>query len=262
MDLNIKFYIKIVLVLILTSCASKINLSHSEDANTKQEVKEDSLFLFDKSRNRSIPVALYFPNSDTKIENQKVVLLSHCYNQNKLGTNKYYSFITKNLASKGYFVISIQNELPTDELLPTQGDLKVLRKPIWDRGCENILFVINEFKKTNPELDFKHLILIGHSNGGDITMLFAHKYPNLVDKIISLDNRRVDFPRISKPKIYSLRSSDQVADEGVLPTNEEQKKFNIRIIQLKNTIHNDMMDSATKKQKKEMNNYIEEFINE
>ena len=57
-----KFYIKIVLVLIFTSCASKINLSHSEDANTKQEFKEDSLFLFDKSRNRSIPVALYFPN--------------------------------------------------------------------------------------------------------------------------------------------------------------------------------------------------------
>ena len=262
MDLNIKFYIKIVLVLILTSCTSKINLPHSEDANTKQEVKEDSLFLFDKSRNRSIPVALYLPNSETKIENQKVVLLSHCYNQNKLGTNKYYSFITKNLASKGYFVISIQNELPTDELLPTQGDLKVLRKPIWDRGCENVLFVINEFKKSNPELDFKHLILIGHSNGGDITMLFAHKYPDLVDKIISLDNRRVDFPRISKPKIYSLRSSDQVADEGVLPTDEEQKKFNIRIIQLKNTIHNDMMDSATKKQKKEMNKYIEEFISE
>ena len=140
--------------------------------------------------------------------------------------------------------------------------MKVLRKPIWDRGCENVLFVINEFKKSNPELDFKHLILIGHSNGGDITMLFAHKYTDLVDKIISLDNRRVDFPRISQPKIYSLRSSDQVADEGVLPTNEEQKKFNIRIIQLKNTIHNDMMDSATKKQKKEMNNYIEEFINE
>ena len=136
-----------------------------------------------------------------------------------------------------------------------------MRKPIWERGCENILFTINEFKKTNPELDYKHLILIGHSNGGDITMLFANKYPNLVDKIISLDNRRVEFPKTSQPKIYSLRSSDQIADEGVLPTIEEQEKFKIKIIKLKNTIHNDMTDNATEKQKAEMNKYIMEFLN-
>jgi predicted peptidase len=257
-----KIYLKILLVLILTSCASNVKLSNSKLATKSYEIKFDSINLFDKSRNRNIPVALYLPKTTEKIENQKVVILSHCYNQNKLGTNKYYSFLTENLASKGYFVISIQNELPTDELLPTTGDLKVLRKPIWERGCENIMFTINEFKKTNPELDYKNLILIGHSNGGDITMLFAQKFPNLVDKIISLDNRRVEFPKTSQPKIYSLRSSDQIADEGVLPTIEEQEKFKIKIVKLKNTIHNDMMDSATKKQKAEMNKYIMEFLNE
>ncbi|MDG2432515.1 alpha/beta hydrolase, partial [Flavobacterium sp.] len=254
-------YFKVLLVLILASCASNVKLSNSKLTNRNYEVKLDSINLFDKSRNRSIPVALYLPKTNEIIENQKVVILSHCYNQNKLGTNKYYSYLTENLASKGYFVISIQNELPTDELLPTKGDLKVLRKPIWERGCENILFTINEFKKTNPELDYKHLILIGHSNGGDITMLFANKYPNLVDKIISLDNRRVEFPKTSQPKIYSLRSSDQIADEGVLPTIEEQEKFKIKIIKLKNTIHNDMTDNATEKQKAEMNKYIMEFLN-
>ena len=256
-----KAYFKVLLVLILASCASNVKLSNSKLTNRNYEVKLDSINLFDKSRNRSIPVALYLPKTNEIIENQKVVILSHCYNQNKLGTNKYYSYLTENLASKGYFVISIQNELPTDELLPTKGDLKVLRKPIWERGCENILFTINEFKKTNPELDYKHLILIGHSNGGDITMLFANKYPNLVDKIISLDNRRVEFPKTSQPKIYSLRSSDQIADEGVLPTIEEQEKFKIKIIKLKNTIHNDMTDNATEKQKAEMNKYIMEFLN-
>ncbi len=257
-----KIYLKILLVLFLTSCASNVKLSNSKLATKNYEIKFDSINLFDKSRNRNIPVALYLPKTNEKIENQKVVILSHCYNQNKLGTNKYYSFLTENLASKGYFVISIQNELPTDELLPTSGDLKVLRKPIWDRGCENIMFAINEFKKINPELDYKHLILIGHSNGGDITMLFAQKYPNLVDKIISLDNRRVEFPKTSQPKIYSLRSSDQIADEGVLPKIEEQKKFKIKIVKLKNTIHNDMTDNATKKQKTVMNKYILEFLND
>jgi dienelactone hydrolase len=257
-----KIYLKILVVLILTSCASNVKLSNSKLATKSYGIKFDSINLFDKSRNRNIPVALYLPKINKKIENQKVVILSHCYNQNKLGTNKYYSFLTENLASKGYFVISIQNELPTDELLPTSGDLKVLRKPIWERGCENIMFTINEFKKTNPDLDYKNLILIGHSNGGDITMLFAQKFPNLVDKIISLDNRRVEFPKTSQPKIYSLRSSDQIADEGVLPTIEEQEKFKIKIVKLRNTIHNDMTDNATKKQKAEMNKYIMEFLNE
>jgi predicted peptidase len=257
-----KIYLKILIVLILTSCASTVKLSNPKLTTKNYEIELDSINLFDKSRNRNIPVALYLPKTNETIENQKVVILNHCYNQNKLGTNKYYSFLTENLASKGYFVISIQNELPTDELLPTQGDLKILRRPIWERGCENILFTLNEFKKTNAELDYKHLIIIGHSNGGDIAMLFAHKYPNLVDKIISLDNRRVEFPKTSQPKIYSLRSIDQIADEGVLPTTEEQKKFKIKIVQLKNTIHNDMTDNATEKQKTEMNKYIMEFLNE
>ena len=256
-----KIYLKILVVLILGSCSSNVKLSHSKLVSKSYEIKLDSINLFDKTRNRLIPVALYLPKTNEKSKNQKVVILSHCYNQNKLGTNKYYSFLTENLASKGYFVISIQNELPTDELLPISGNLKVLRKPIWERGCENIMFTINEFKNTNPELDYKHLILIGHSNGGDISMLFTEKYPNLVDKIISLDNRRVEFPKKSYPKIYSLRSSDQIADEGVLPTIEEQEKFKIRIVELKNTIHTDMMDNATEKQKFEMNKYIIEFLN-
>ncbi|MBB5621242.1 hypothetical protein HDE69_002295 [Pedobacter cryoconitis] len=47
-----------------------------------------------------------------------------------------------------------------------------------------------------------------------MSMLFATQHPELVDKVISLDNRRMPFPRVSKPRIYSLRSSDQPADEG------------------------------------------------
>ncbi|SDH12709.1 hypothetical protein SAMN04488062_104217 [Flavobacterium omnivorum] len=121
--------------------------------------------------------------------------------------------------------------------------------------------VIKEIKEKNSELDFKHLILIGHSNGGDMTVLFAQKYPDLVDKIISLDNRRMKIPRTIHPKIYSLRSMDQPADEGVLPTIEEQQKFEMTIIKLNNTIHNDMNDNGSRKQKREINNYILSFLN-
>jgi pimeloyl-ACP methyl ester carboxylesterase len=170
--------------------------------------------------------------------------------------------LTKKLASKGYFVVSIQHELPTDDLLPLTGIPQVVRRSNWERGVENILFVIKKLKITNPDLDYKHLILIGHSNGGDMTVLFTHKYPNLVDKTISLDNRRMELPRTSQPKIYSLRSSDQPADKGVLPTLTEQEKFGIKIIKLANTIHNDMNDRGNKRQKREINTYIMGFLTE
>ncbi len=218
--------------------------------------------MFDSTRKRSIPVAFYLPVPDKKIENQKIVIFSHGYYANQGGSNRACSYLTSFLASKGYFVASIQHELPTDDLIPSQGIPQVVRRPFWDRGVKNILFVLSELKKTHPELDYKHLILIGHSNGGDMSMLFGQENPSLVDKIISLDNRRVAFPRTSQPRIYSLRSSDHVADEGVLPTTEEQAKYGTKIIQLKNTKHNNMDNSGTDEQKKEINDFILTFLND
>ena len=92
-------------------------------------------------------------------------------------------------------------------------------------------------------------------------MLFAQQHPQLVAKVISLDNRRMPFPRTDHPRIYSLRSSDQPADEGVLPASEEQTQYHMRIIKLPNTIHNDMGDNGTVEQKREIINYILEFLN-
>lgn len=187
------------------SCVSNNNLKGEKIANKNFEVKLDSANWYDTLRKRLIPVAFYLPKANDTILNQKVILVSHGYAENKPGANKGYSYLTKKLASKGYFVVSIQHELPTDDLLPLTGIPGVVRRSNWERGVENILFVINKLKITNPELDFKHLNLVGHSNGGDITVLFAHKYPNLVDKIISLDNRRVELPRTSQPKVYSIQ---------------------------------------------------------
>ncbi|WP_428659273.1 alpha/beta hydrolase family protein [Runella sp.] len=225
------------------------------------ETKSDTFNLFDQARRRSIPLAIYKPKTAKKISKTKVVIFSHGYGQNKGGDNVAYSYLTDYLASKGYFVASIQHELSTDGLLPLTGIPQVVRRPFWDRGADNILFVINDLKRTNPELDFKHITLIGHSNGGDMTALFPQKYPDIVDKIITLDNRRMALPKAKKPKVYSLRSSDQAADEGVLPTDEEMKKFGIAIIKLPNTIHNNMDDSANEAQRQEIRKYIMAFLN-
>ncbi len=223
-------------------------------------VKEDSLQLFDSSRLRPVPVTTYIPATKKTISQQRVVILSHGYNANKPGSSKSYSYIGKALAAKGYYVVSIQHELPGDELIPTTGIPQVVRKPFWERGVANILFVLNTLKKTHPGLDYRHVTLIGHSNGGDMSMLFAQLYPQLADKVISLDNRRVALPRTHQPHIYSIRSSDQPADIGVLPNAEERQLYNIQIIQLANTIHNDMGDNGTEEQHKEINRYIWVFL--
>jgi predicted esterase len=220
----------------------------------------DTLQLFDSTRSRIIPAAYYSPS--VKNKKQQLVIFSHGYGANKGGDYLAYSYLTEFLASKGYFVASIQHELPTDSLLPTQGIPQVVRKPFWERGVENILFVMNALRTSHPHLDFTHITLSGHSNGGDMTALFAQKYPEKISKIITLDNRRVALPRTAKPRIYSLRSSDQPADEGVMPNAEEQKQFRMTMVKLPNTIHNNMDDNANATQRKEIQGLFVRFLRE
>jgi pimeloyl-ACP methyl ester carboxylesterase len=252
--MNKHFFFLLFIVSMLTACLA----SKKPAANQPFTVKADTLTWFDQSRNRKIPVAIYKPQTGKP----KIVIFSHGYAQNHGGSYLMYSYLTDYLASKGYFVVSIQHELPTDSLIPSAGIPQIVRRPFWERGADNILFVINELKRSQPGLDFKHITLIGHSNGADMCALFPQKYPNLVNKIITLDNRRMPLPRTSNPTIYSLRSSDQPADEGVLPTSDEQKKYGMIVIKLPNTIHNDMDDHANNEQRDEIRKYIMSFLND
>jgi predicted esterase len=242
----------------LLSCSALSKFSRKE--NTTFSVNLDTLKLFDVARNREIPIAIFKPISSKLLKPQKLVVFSHGYGQNKGGDYLEYSYLTNYLASKGYFVVSIQHELATDSLLPLTGIPQIVRLPFWERGAENILFVINELKKSHSDLDFENITLIGHSNGGDMTALFPKKYPNVVNKIITLDNRRMALPLSKDVKIYSLRSSDQPADDGVLPSAEEQKKCRMTILKLPNTIHNNMDDNANEIQRTEIRNYILSFL--
>lgn len=253
---------RIIYIFILGLLASFSTFGKSFAVKSVFPVSLDTVKLYDQGRQREIPIAIYKSKSDRKIKNQNVVIFSHGYGQNKGGDYLAYSYLTQFLASKGFLVVSIQHELATDSLLPLTGKPQIVRRPFWERGADNILFVINELKKTMPDLNYNHITLIGHSNGGDMTALFAQKYPDIVDKIITLDNRRMPLPKTKNPKVYSLRSSDQPADQGVLPTAEEIKAFGMKIIKLQNTTHNEMDDKANDKQRKEIQNYILAFIND
>ena len=221
-------------------------------------VATDSLRLLDTVRNRIVPVTLYFAAGGATGKPQKIALLNHGYG----GKNTDYSFVARTLVDAGYYVASIQHELPTDAPMPTTGNLYTVRKPYWERGVQNMRFVLRELQRRQPApvLVYSKLLLVGHSNGGDMVMLYAQEYPQQVDKLISLDNRRVAFPRSRRPKVLSLRSSDQVADAGVLPTRAEQKRWGTKIIQLPATKHDAMWDGATPAQQQEMQAYIAAFL--
>lgn len=251
------WYLKSLLIFLFSLLVDSSAWAYSRNGrpdSTKIEFKRDSLTLFDKDRNRLIPLALY--TTTTSVTPSKLALISHGYG----GNNKAYSFIARNLVAHGYLVVSIQHELPTDNPLPVTGNPYEVRMPSWKRGSATIHFVIQAFKKIKSTLDYSRVLLVGHSNGGDMSMLFAQEYPDLVNQVISLDNRRMPLPRVQKPRILSIRSSDQVADKGVLPGLEEQKRFGIQIIQLPAMLHNDMWDGARADQQQAINKIIADFI--
>src|ERR1700675_860262 len=105
-----------------------------------------------------------------------------------------YSFLANVFAARGYLVISPQHDLETDDPMVTKvGEEYVGRRPQYNRGIFNIMWAIDELKKVQPHADYHHLTLVGHSNGGDISMYFAKRHPDLVEKVITLDNLRVPF---------------------------------------------------------------------
>ncbi len=249
----------VVLSLALLQCSINKQVSLEERTNTS--FKLDTLSLWDQSRDRKIPIAIYQPRQTSR-ENRIQIIFSHGYGENNGSDYLHaYTYLTEFLSKMGYFVVSIQHELKTDELLPMTGKLQETRLPNWERGARNIFYTLQEIKKRYPQLQYNNLTLIGHSNGGDMSVLFAHRYPELVYKIISMDNRRMAIPRTSKPKILTLRSIDYPADENVLPTGEELKRYNItvRFTKIKHSsMDNDANEAERNYLKTEILKYLKE----
>lgn len=223
-------------------------------------VKLETVMLNDSERQRLVPVAIYTGYADSAKTNLPVVLLNHGYGKNQGDSYLTYSYISEHLASKGFCVISIQHELKTDEKLPMAGNLQELRLPIWERGVENIKFVVNNLSETRPQLNFKAMTLIGHSNGGDIIANYTLNHPDSVKQLITLDNLRMPLPKSGSYSVMSIRATDTQPDPGVIPTIADQKKYGMKIVYLANTNHGDMNDKATDEQKTEINREIEYFL--
>jgi alpha/beta hydrolase fold len=232
-------------------------------AGSKWAIRHQTLDLFDATRQRPVSVDLavrrdYEMQASEGTRTLPVALIS---NGNTV-KNTEYSFLENVLAARGYLVASIQQDLPSDPPLVTKvGMPYVGRLDVYKRGEANILFVVDELKKIEPNADYDHLTLVGHSNGGDIAMYTAKEHPELVSKVITLDNLRVPFVLNDKIKILSFRSTDPnfKTDPGVLPTPEEAKAEGIDIVKTPFQ-HTWMSDRGPEDAREQIQSTLEKFL--
>lgn len=220
----------------------------------------DSTELWDASRERQIPVTLYFPAPQRDCTHARpcpVAFVSPGYGL--LHTD--YSFIANALARSGYLVVAIQHDLPTDPALSRTGDLFTNRMPAWKRGAENLRFVRSTLSRTYTGYDWPHLVLVGHSNGGDISALALHESPTLASTLVTLDNRRYPLPRNHSINVLSVRGSDFEADTGVLPTGQVRNAGTC-ITAIAGSRHNDMNDHGPTELQSKISMLILRFLKE
>ena len=175
-----------------------------------------------------------------------------------------YSFLANVFAARGYMVVSIQHDLRTDAPMVTKvGELYVGRQPQYLRGIANIRFAIEEMHKVQPNADYDHLTMVGHSNGGDISMYFAKLYPDQIRKVVTLDNLRVPFMTDGRFKILSFRSKDPQfkTDPGVIPPEAVREKSGITVLQT-GYQHTDMSDRGPDDVKSTIRGRLDEFLDD
>ena len=175
-----------------------------------------------------------------------------------------YSFIANVFAARGYLSISIQHDLASDAPLVTKvGELYVGRLPVYKRGVANILFAIEKLRPIEARADYEHLTMVGHSNGGDISMYFAKLQPDQVKEVITLDSLRVPFLIDGRFKILSLRSKGPMfkADLGVIPEEAIREKSGITVVQT-GYQHTDMSDRGPENAKTAILTMLDKFLDD
>jgi len=233
---------------------------------SKWAIRHETITFYDADRdNRAVAVNIAVRRdremqADAGMLKLPVAVLNHG------NTVKFteYSFLSNVFAMRGYLAISIQHDLPTDAPMVTKaGELYVGRLTQIERGVANIKFAVAQMQNVQPNADYDHLTVVGHSMGGDITMYFAKQYPDRVRKVVTLDNLRVPFVTSGKFKILSFRSHDPVfkTDPGVLPSSAECVKDGITIVNT-DFQHNDMRDTGSEEAKTSIQNMLDKFLAE
>ena len=233
---------------------------------SKWAIRHETLTFYDAARdNRPVAVDIAVRRdkemqADAGMITLPVAILNHG------NTVKFteYSFLANVFAARGYIAISIQHDLPTDPPMVTKvGELYVGRQPQYLRGIANIKFAVEEIKKVQPNADYDHLTVVGHSAGADISMYFAKMYPNHIKEVVTLDNLRVPFMTDGRFKILSFRSKDPQfkTDPGVIPPKGVREKSGITVVQT-GYQHTDMSDRGSDDVKSTIQGVLDKFLDD
>jgi hypothetical protein len=231
---------------------------------SKWAIRHETLRLHDASRdNRLVEVDVAIRrDKEMQADAGMIRLPVAVVNHGNTVKNTEYSFLANVLAARGYEVLSIQHDLPTDPPMVTKiGEPYVGRLAQIQRGVANIKFAVAKMQEMQPNGDYDHLTVVGHSMGGDITMYFAKQYPEEVRKVITLDNLRVPFITDGKFKTLSFRSRDPQfkTDPGVIPTDDVCEKAGIQVVQT-DFQHNDMRDTGPDEAKSSIQAMLDKFL--
>jgi len=231
---------------------------------SKWAIRHQTITWMDPARNnRPVEVDVAVRRDKEMLANADMITLPVAI-LNHGNTVKFteYSFLANVFAARGYLVVSIQHDLPTDAPMVTKvGEIYVGRLPQYQRGVDNIRFAIDQIKQLQPNADYDHLTMVGHSNGGDISMYFARMYPDEIKKVVTLDNLRVPFMTDGKFKILSFRSKDPVfkPDPGVVPDDNICEKSGITVVQT-GYQHNWMSDRGPDEVKAKIQGQLDKFL--
>ena len=152
---------------------------------SKWAIRHQTLTFYDPARdNRPVAVDIAVRRDKEMQANAGMITLPVAI-LNHGNTVKFteYSFLANALCRFCYIAISIQHDLPTDPPMVTKvGELYVGRQPQYLRGVANIKFAVEEMKTVQPNADYDHLTMVGHSAGADISMYFAKLHPDQIKK--------------------------------------------------------------------------------
>jgi hypothetical protein len=232
-------------------------------AFSKWAIRHETQDLFDVARGRPVSLDItVLRDSERRAAVGLVKLPVAIISQGNTVKNTEYSFLANVLAARGYLVVSIQHDLPTDTPLVTNpGKPYEGRLQEYERAEENIFYAISELKKIQPNADYGHLTMVGHSNGGDISMFFAEQNPDRVKMVVTLDNLRFPCLMSGKVKILSFRSKDWKPDPGVVPSEAQSAEAGIKIVQT-DAQHVDMSDRGPDRVKQDIGGTLDQFLND
>lgn len=219
------------------------------------------LTVHDAERGRNIPISVHLPANSTLCTTARKCKVTFISAGNRVPYQQY-RFISERLNSLGYLTIAVDHELPQDPPLSRTGDLYQTRIENWQRWAATLAFLQQQLPARFAEYDFNQLLLVGHSNGGDISAWLANEGKDYIASIITLDHRRVTLPKSDAVRVLSIRATEYPTAQAVLPTDAEQRQYNGCVLAITDSKHMDLTDYGISLVKQAAAEMVEGFLSE